>query len=186
MDFLHALGELEDAAAEFFKSRAEVFDQATAQIGNGLLAGHKILIFGNGGSASQAQHFAAELVNRYLKMRAPMPAISLATDTSALTSIANDSSFDLIFSRQIEALGSEKDIAMGISTSGRSPNVITAFKTAKEMGLLTVALSGQNAGKLISICDYVLDVPSLSTPRIQEVHLLLLHCLAEELERKFN
>lgn len=185
MDFLNKLGELSDAAAHFFSSRSDVFGQAVERMGECLLDGRKILVFGNGGSASQAQHFAAELVNRYLEIRPPLPAVSLATDTSALTSIANDSSFDQVFSRQIEALGIKGDTALGISTSGSSPNVVAAFKSAREKGLVTVALTGQGGGELGSICDFVLDVPSLSTPRIQEVHLLILHCLAEELEKKF-
>ncbi len=185
MDFLNKLGELTDAAAHFFNSRSDVFGQAVKRMADCLFAGRKILVFGNGGSASQAQHFAAELVNRYLEIRPPLPAVSLATDTSALTSIANDSSFDQVFSRQIEALGIKGDTALGISTSGSSPNVVAAFKTAREKGLVTVALTGQGGGELGSICDFVLDVPSLSTPRIQEVHLLILHCVAEELEKKF-
>jgi D-sedoheptulose 7-phosphate isomerase len=185
MDFLNVLGELTDAAEQFFKSRSAVFGQAVGLMRDCLFAGRKILVFGNGGSASQAQHFAAELVNRYLEIRPPLPAISLATDTSALTSIANDLSFDQVFSRQIEALGIKGDTALGISTSGSSPNVVAALKTAREKGLLTVALTGQGGGELGSICDFVLDVPSLSTPRVQEVHLVILHCLAEELERKF-
>jgi D-sedoheptulose 7-phosphate isomerase len=186
MSFRNSIEELTEAATRFFEQRENVFGQALERMASCLSSGHKILVFGNGGSASQAQHFAAELVNRYLKIRSPLPAISLATDTSALTSIANDSSFDFVFSRQIEALGKEGDIALGISTSGNSPNVIAALKRAGEMGLITVALTGRGGGELRSICDLVLDVPSRSTPRIQEVHLMLLHCLAGELEKKIG
>lgn len=186
MNFRNLIEELNEVATRFFEQRENVFDQALERMASCLSSGHKILVFGNGGSASQAQHFAAELVNKYLKIRSPLPAISLATDTSALTSIANDSSFDFVFSRQIEALGKEGDIALGISTSGNSPNVIAALKRAGEMGLITVALTGRGGGELRSICDLVLDVPSRSTPRIQEVHLMLLHCLAGELEKKIG
>lgn len=184
MDFSHAVTELSETAALFFKSRSEVFAQAVEQMGDCLFNGRKILVFGNGGSASQAQHFASELVNKFMEIRPPLPSLSLTADTSALTSIANDSSFDRIFSRQIEALGVAGDTALGISTSGRSPNVLSAFHTARDKGLLTVALTGRKTAGLVSLCDFILDVPSSSTPRIQEVHLLLLHCLAGELEKK--
>ncbi len=146
-------------------------------------AGHKILVFGNGGSAAQAQHFAAELVNRFLKERPALPAISLTTDTSALTSISNDISFDLVFSRQIEALGQTGDIALGLSTSGNSPNVIEAINAAKKKGMLTVVLTGRGGGKLSSLPDYLLDVPSESVPRIQEAHLFVLHLWAQMIEK---
>ena len=118
MDFLNVLEELTDAAAHFFNNSSDVFGQAVTRMADCLFARGKILVFGNGGSASQAQHFAAELVNKYLEIRPPLPAVSLATDTSALTSIANDSSFDLVFSRQIEALGSKGDTALGFPQAG--------------------------------------------------------------------
>ncbi|MGQ9471851.1 MAG: D-sedoheptulose-7-phosphate isomerase [Candidatus Aminicenantales bacterium] len=148
-----------------------------------LRQGRKILIFGNGGSAAEAQHFAAELVNKFLKVRPALKAIALSTDTSILTSVANDSSFDLVFSRQIEALGEEGDMAIALSTSGRSANIIEALKMAKQRGLITVAITGEGGTVLGQITDYLLAIPSSSTPRIQEVHLFLLHLLAEELER---
>ncbi len=136
--------------------------------------------------AEKARFFAAELVNKFLKERAPIRAISLTTDTSSLTSIANDISYDYVFSRQIEALGDKEDVALGLSTSGSSPNVMEAMKVAKERGLLTVAFTGKGGGKLNSLVDYLLDVSSESTPRIQEVHLLLLHLLAEEIEKRLE
>ncbi len=142
----------------------------------------KILIFGNGGSAADAQHLAAELVNRFKKERAPMPAIALTTDTSILTAIANDYDFSEVFSKQILALGKKGDIALGISTSGKSPNVIEALKVAKKLGLYTVGLSGGNGGLMRDFCDYLILVPSRETPRIQEGHLLFLHIFSELLE----
>jgi len=142
----------------------------------------KILIFGNGGSAADAQHLAAELVNRFKKERAPMPAIALTTDTSILTAIANDYDFSEVFSKQILALGKKGDIALGISTSGKSSNVIEALKVAKKLGLYTVGLSGGNGGLMRDFCDYLILVPSRETPRIQEGHLLFLHIFSELLE----
>lgn len=142
----------------------------------------KILIFGNGGSAADAQHLAAELVNRFKKERAPMPAIALTTDTSILTAIANDYDFSEVFSKQILALGKKGDIALGISTSGKSSNVIEALKVAKKLGLYTVGLSGGDGGLMKDFCDYLILVPSRETPRIQEGHLLFLHIFSELLE----
>jgi len=142
----------------------------------------KILIFGNGGSAADAQHLAAELVNRFKKERAPMPAIALTTDTSILTAIANDYDFSEVFSKQILALGKKGDIALGISTSGKSPNVIEALKVAKKLGLYTIGLSGGDGGLMRDFCDYLILVPSRETPRIQEGHLLFLHIFSELLE----
>jgi len=142
----------------------------------------KILIFGNGGSAADAQHLAAELVNRFKKERAPLPAIALTTDTSILTAVANDYDFSQIFSKQILALGKKGDMALGISTSGKSSNVISALKVAKEIGLHTVGLSGGDGGLMKDVCDYLILVPSFETPRIQEGHLLFLHIFSELLE----
>ncbi len=150
-----------------------------------LKAGKKILVFGNGGSAAEAQHFAAELVNKFLYMRPPLRAIALSTDTSVLTSVGNDTSFHYVFSRQVEALGDAGDIAIGLSTSGRSANVIEALKTAKQQGLITVAINGETGGDLGPLADYLITVPNRSTPRIQEVHLFLLHLLAEAIEKRF-
>ena len=142
----------------------------------------KIFIFGNGGSAADAQHLAAELVNRFKKERAPMPAIALTTDTSILTAIANDYDFSEVFSKQILALGKKGDIALGISTSGKSSNVIEALKVAKKLGLYTIGLSGGDGGLMKDFCDYLILVPSRETPRIQEGHLLFLHIFSELLE----
>lgn len=145
-------------------------------------AGNKLFFFGNGGSAADAQHLAAEFVNRYVMDRPPLPAIALTTDTSILTSVSNDLSFNEIFSKQLRALGKEGDVAIGISTSGNSPNIIKAFEVAKEMGMKTVALTGNDGGALAKMADFPLVVPSTSTPRIQEAHILIGHILCEMVE----
>lgn len=150
-------------------------------------SGGKLLIFGNGGSAADAQHVAAEFVNRFKINRRPLPAIALTTDSSVLTSIGNDFSFDLIFVKQIQALGKPGDLALGISTSGNSPNVVQAIAAAREMNLRTVALTGGSAnsgGKLGALADLVLNVPTDSTPHIQETHLWVEHILCELVEKE--
>jgi len=144
--------------------------------------GNKLFFFGNGGSAADAQHLAAEFVNRYIMDRPPLPAIALTTDTSILTSISNDSSFNEVFAKQLRALGKDGDIAVGISTSGASPNILKAFEVAKEIGMKTIALTGGDGGALTKVADYSLIVPSSSTPRIQEVHILVGHILCELVE----
>jgi len=184
MDYSRFINDLKKTTERFFETGSKKLALVTALLEESLSSGHKILIFGNGGSASQSQHFAAELINKFLKVRSPLPAISLTTDTSALTSIANDFSFDLVFSRQIEALGEKGDVAIGLSTSGNSPNIINAFESARKRGIKTIAITGNSGGKMAAVCDYLLDVPSDATPRIQEVHLLILHILAEEIEKK--
>lgn len=142
-------------------------------------SGRKILIFGNGGSAADAQHMAAEFVNRFLINRRPLPAIALTTDSSILTSIGNDFSFDDIFLKQIQALGQPGDVALGISTSGNSPNVLKAILEAKGMGLRTAALTGGSGGKLLAVAELTLNVPSKHTPAIQESHLWAEHLLCQ-------
>ena len=186
MDYQDIIEELKQIAGEFFATKKGLFEETLSVIIDSLRAGHKVLVFGNGGSAAQAQHFAAELINKFLEVRPAFRAISLTTDTSNLTSIANDTSFDYIFSRQIEALGEEGDVALALSTSGNSSNVIEAVKAAKKMKITTVAFTGKGGGELASFADYLLDVPSESTPRVQEVHLLLLHLLAQEIEKKIG
>ncbi len=139
--------------------------------------GGKIMIFGNGGSAADAQHMAAEFVNRFMIDRKPLPALALSTDSSILTSIGNDFSFDDIFAKQISALGKEDDLALGISTSGNSPNVLNAMEIAHEMGITTAALTGGKGGKLKDMADICLNVPTSKTPHIQETHLWIEHLL---------
>ncbi|MCF8056534.1 MAG: D-sedoheptulose 7-phosphate isomerase [Desulfocapsa sp.] len=145
----------------------------------------KILIFGNGGSAADAQHMAAEFVNRFLINRRPLAAIALTTDTSIITAIGNDFSFDEIFSKQVQALGKPEDLALGISTSGASVNVIKGIEVAKEIGMRTAALTGGlsgDGGELGKIADLTLNVPTASTPHIQEVHVWIEHVLCELVE----
>jgi len=141
--------------------------------------GKKVLIFGNGGSAMDASHIAAEFVNRFLMERPPLPAIALNTDVAVLTSISNDYDFSQVFSKQITALGHEGDVVIGISTSGNSPNVIKAIDVAKKNGMKTVVLTGGMGGKLALIADYAFTVPSKLTPRIQETHITLGHTICQ-------
>ena len=149
-----------------------------------LKAGNKALLFGNGGSAADAQHIAAELVGRFAFDRPALPALSLTVDTSCITAISNDHGFDQIFSRQLEALARPGDIAIAISTSGNSPNVLSGLLTAKKLGLITVGLTGESGGKLRSLVDHCISAPSQSTPRIQECHNLIGHILAEIVEQE--
>ncbi len=171
---------------EFLKTKGETLGEAARACVRSLRAGRKILVFGNGGSAAEAQHFAAELVNRFMKDRAAIPAVALSTDSSVLTSIANDSGFERVFSRQVEALAERGDVVLALSTSGNSANVIRALQAARKKKLVTIALTGKSGGKMAGLADYLLDVPSSETPRIQEVHLVLLHLLAEEIENRLS
>ncbi len=147
-----------------------------------LRAGRKILLFGNGGSAADAQHIAAEFVGRYRLERRGLPALALTVNTSSLTAIGNDYSFDLVFTRQLEALGSSGDVAVGISTSGNAANVVAAVETARRRGMLTVGFTGRSGGKLAMAADRCVRVPSDETPRIQESHILIGHILSEIVE----
>lgn len=148
--------------------------------------GNKLLLFGNGGSAAQAQHFSAEIVNKLFEYRKALPAITLGTDTTVVTSIGNDLSFTDIFSRQVEALGQKGDIAWGLSTSGNSPNIIRAFEQAQGIGMLTVAFTGKGGGKIAQLAEIVLTVPSQNVARIQEVHLCAGHAVCELVETHFQ
>jgi D-sedoheptulose 7-phosphate isomerase len=150
-----------------------------------LRAGNKVILFGNGGSAADSQHIAAELISKFRRDRSALPAIALTTDTSILTSIANDFSFDYVFSRQIEGLGEQGDVALGISTSGNSQNVINALRIAKEMGMTAIGFTGSDGGILRNHVDICFCVPSQSTPRIQEVHIAVAHTLCELIEQEF-
>lgn len=149
-----------------------------------LKAGNKILLFGNGGSAADAQHLAAEFVNRFVIERPPLPAIALTTDTSIITSIGNDYDFSDIFSKQIRAIGQKGDIAWGMSTSGTSANVVKAMEAAKKIGMVTIALTGRDGGDVARVVDYALNVASTSTPRIQEVHITVGHVICEMVDFK--
>jgi len=145
--------------------------------------GNKVLLFGNGGSAADAQHIAAELVGRFYLERSALPAQALTVDTSSLTAIGNDYDYDLVFVRQIEAFGRPGDVAIGISTSGNSRNVIQALRAAKRRGMLTVGMTGESGGQLKPEVDYCICVPSRETPRIQESHILIGHILCELVEQ---
>lgn len=146
--------------------------------------GKKVILFGNGGSAADAQHIAAELVGKYYLERAPLPAIALTVNTSSLTAIGNDYSFAQVFAKQLEALGEAGDVAIGISTSGNSENVLEALKVAKKKELITIGFTGKKGGRLKDIVDYCLHIPSDDTPRIQEGHITVGHIICEIVERE--
>jgi len=159
----------------------------TQWITESLDKGGKLLLFGNGGSAADAQHVAAEFVNRFLINRRPLPALALTTDTSTITAIGNDFSYDLIFAKQIEALGKPADLALGISTSGTSKNVVRGIEAAKAIGMKTAGLTGgtrKPGGTLAELCDMVLNVPSDHTPHIQEAHLWIEHMICQLVEKE--
>lgn len=173
-----------EVKTRFLKENLPRFLEAIKLVSQAFERGNKLLLLGNGGSAADAQHIAAEFVNRFIIDRPPLPAIALTTDTSILTSVANDSAFQEIFARQIKALGKEGDVVLGLSTSGNSPNVIRALEVAKEMGIKTVALTGNDGGMLARLADIPLVVSSSSTPRIQETHILVGHILCEMVEHQ--
>jgi D-sedoheptulose 7-phosphate isomerase len=173
------LKESNKAKEDFYRSSKDEICRLVTAIIEVLLNGNKILIFGNGGSAADAQHMAAEFVNRFLIDRPPLAALALTTDTSILTSVANDFSFEEIFVRQIIALAKEGDLALGISTSGNSANVIKGIEQAKEMGLKTATLTGGSGGRLADMADFSLNVPTSFTPHIQETHLWTEHLLCQ-------
>jgi D-sedoheptulose 7-phosphate isomerase len=145
--------------------------------------GRKALFFGNGGSAADAQHLAAEFLGRYLIERRPLPALALHTDTSAVTSIANDYGYEHVFSRQIQGLGIAGDVAIGISTSGNSPNILEGLRVAHQMGLYTIGLTGAGGGSMRELVDVLIAAPSSETPRIQECHILVGHALCDAVEQ---
>ena len=172
------------AEANLLKDRlvAEQSGQVAAAarlLASTLKGGGKILLFGNGGSAADAQHLAAEFVNRFLIERPPLAALALTTDTSILTSIANDYDFLEVFAKQVRALGRPGDAALGLSTSGNSPNVVKALEVARQLGLKTLALSGGDGGPVAAAAELAIVVPSKSTPRIQEVHITIGHVLCD-------
>ena len=173
------------AAHERMAGDVSAVVEAADVIAAALKNGGTVLVFGNGGSAADAQHFAAELVGRYEKERKAWPAVALTTDTSALTAIGNDYGFDVVFARQIEALGRKGDVAIGISTSGKSPNVLRALQTANERGLITIALTGRGA-EAGRIARVHVRVDEDRTARIQEVHATILHAICELVESDLN
>lgn len=160
-------------------------EEASKLVSKTLLNGHKVLLCGNGGSAADAQHIAAELSGRYKTERRGLPGIALTTDTSALTAIANDFGYDRIFDRQVEALANEGDLLIGISTSGNSANVISALKLAQKMGCTILGMSGRDGGAMNEVCTLNLIVPSSDTPRIQEMHILIGHIICQAVDDAF-
>ena len=190
MDFLNRVSELFEDSIETKRLAAtqlrEPIVRAAELTAAQLKGGHKILSCGNGGSAADAQHFSSEMINRFEKQRRGLAAIALTTDTSTLTSIANDDRYERVFARQIEALGRAGDVLLAISTSGSSGNVNEAIEQAQEQGLRVVVLSGSNGGPMAELLrkdDVEIRVPSKSTARIQEVHLLTIHCLCDLTDR---
>ncbi|MDQ3322410.1 MAG: D-sedoheptulose 7-phosphate isomerase [Acidobacteriota bacterium] len=171
---------------KILQSQTHIIEECARIIIDALETGNKILICGNGGSASDAQHIAAEFVGRYETERKAFPAIALTTDTSALTAVANDYGFERIFSRQIEALGNRGDVLIAISTSGNSPNVNQAAMTARRNGLKTLGLTGANGKKLASLCDSAILIPAERTARIQEAHITVGHIFCELIDAKFT
>jgi D-sedoheptulose 7-phosphate isomerase len=148
-----------------------------------LRAGNKLLIIGNGGSAADAQHIAAEIIGRYKQERSAYAAIALTTDTSALTAIANDYGFESVFARQLEGLGRRGDVLLALSTSGRSPNILAALRSARERGLVTIGFTGANGEALGELCDHLLVAPSDDTPVVQQIHLAVAHGICDEIEQ---
>ncbi len=175
-------GESLDAKRRFFDQSSRDVARAARMIIESMRAGGKLLIFGNGGSAADAQHIAAELAFKMGREREALPALALTTDTSLLTAISNDRSFDFVFARQIQAIGRRGDIALAISTSGNSPNVVEAVKQAREMEIKTIGLLGAGGGKVAAMVDLPLVVPHRETPRIQEVHIAASHIICQLIE----
>jgi D-sedoheptulose 7-phosphate isomerase len=184
-NFEHRVSELIEASISTKRSllgSTEVLRtvaRASEELVTALRQGNKVLLFGNGGSAADAQHIAAEFVGRFAFDRPALPALALTANSSTLTAISNDYGFDRVFSRQIEAVGRPGDVAIGISTSGNSPNVLDAVLTARKNGLRTIALTGGTGGKLRDKVDYCICVPSKETPRIQECHILIGHIISD-------
>ena len=177
------VGQSLDVKARFFADNTARLAEVAEVLANGFGTGHKVLLFGNGGSAADAQHIAAEFVGRFVPDRPALPALSLSTDTSILTSIANDYGFDHLFARQIEALAQPGDAAIAISTSGNSPNVLAGIAAARSKGMYTIGLTGEGGGKMAEQVEVVFRVPTRHTPRIQETHIMIGHILCELVDR---
>lgn len=175
-----------DLKKAFFAANEGRIARIAEALCEALERGNKILLFGNGGSAADAQHIACEWVGRFQREKPPLAAVALTTDTSALTAIGNDYGFDQIFARQLRALGRKGDVAVGISTSGDSPNVLEAIEAAKEAELVTVALTGGDGGRLASEVQYALIVPHASAPRVQEIHIMIGHILCGLAEERMK
>jgi D-sedoheptulose 7-phosphate isomerase len=162
---------------------APLIAEMAALLADALKSGNKLLVMGNGGSAADSQHFAAEIVGRFKLERRALPAVALSTDTSCLTAIGNDYGFEAVFRRQVEALAAAGDVVVGISTSGNSPNVLSALTLARERGCRTVGLLGRDGGSIKGVCDLALVVPTNDTPRVQEGHIAIIHIVCDLVER---
>ena len=171
--------EIDEITAGFARlsTHSTAIEQAAAAMIAALAAGNKILFCGNGGSAADSQHLAAELMGRYLRDRAPLPALALTVDTSALTAIGNDYGYDEVFARQLRGVGRRGDVLVGLSTSGNSSNVIAAIEAARAMGIVTIGMTGTNNGRMDDLCDILIKVPATRTNRIQEMHIAVGHML---------
>ena len=169
---------------ERLKGLSTAIHEAAEAICKALRDGQKVMLCGNGGSAADAQHIAAELMGRFLADRSPLPAVALTTDTSALTAIGNDYAFDEIFARQVRGLGRADDVLVGISTSGNSRNVIRALEVARELGMLTIGLTGENGGDMRALCDLAICVPSSQTNHVQEMHIAVGHMICAIVENE--
>jgi D-sedoheptulose 7-phosphate isomerase len=179
--FQHSLAALERAAGD--ATLLAVTEHIAAVIAAALRAGNKVLLIGNGGSAADAQHIAAEIIGRYKKDRPGYAAIALTTDTSALTAISNDYGFEQIFARQVEGLGQRGDVLLAYSTSGQSPNILAALRKARDRGLVTVGFTGTKGGSMRSACDHLFVAPSDDTPVIQQIHMTAGHAICDHVER---
>jgi len=179
------LRESADIKLQMAKEHGDDIIEAAELVLKTLKAGGKVLIFGNGGSAADSQHIAAELVNRLKKTRRALPAVALTTDTSILTSVGNDISFSEVFARQIEALGQPKDLAWALSTSGRSRNVLKALEAARARSMASLGFTSASGGKMRGLVDCLLTVPSTSTPRVQEGHITVAHIICDIVEQAF-
>jgi D-sedoheptulose 7-phosphate isomerase len=178
-----ALGEAADLHRRVSAEQAEAIVRAAAAIRQAIDAGRQVLVFGNGGSATDAQHFAAELVGRFGRERKGLPVVALTADSAILTSVANDYGFDQVYARQVEALGRAGDVAMGITTSGSSVNVNRALRKAREAGLVTVGLTGRDGGEAGRLVDVHVNVPGVTSAQVQEVHRTVLHVMCELIEK---
>ena len=185
-EIVHLLTDSIRTKVKVLEQLVPVINEAAEFLVKTLSGGNKILIFGNGGSAADSQHMAAELIGKLSVKRRALPAIALTTDTSNLTALANDFGYDVVFQRQIEALGQKGDVAIGISTSGHSPSVLAGIKSARKKGLKTIAFSGRDGGPLSQMADIAIVIPSTSTQRIQESHITVAHILCEIIEAHFS
>lgn len=185
-DFFGAELKAHIETTSLMNSLSEKINEACELVVNTLKNGKKVLICGNGGSAADAQHFAAELTGRYKTERTPLPAIALSTDTSALTAIGNDYGFDMVFERQTLALASKGDLLVGISTSGNSANVMQAVNAAKKIGAKTLGVLGRDGGELGKLCEHSIIIPASDTARIQEMHILVIHTLCAAVDEAYK